>query len=97
MSESKFTPGPWAAHRSTRDDGSWLMAIDMPNGYKEDYAWISNDREPGSEWANAHLIAAAPEMYEALNLLLNDNCLMNAISREQAMAIFGSIRKAEGK
>jgi hypothetical protein len=48
------------------------MAIDMPNGYKEDYAWVSNDRTSGSEWANAHLIAAAPDMYAALIKILED-------------------------
>lgn len=39
---------------------------------------------------------AAPEMLAALELILNDDRLMNAMSREQAQAIMRSVFKANG-
>lgn len=65
---SKFTPGPW------RVEESWGKGRDEP---KESMRLCfhsildSNDNFVASTWAepnkpNAHLIAAAPEMFEAL-------------------------------
>lgn len=60
MSEAKFTKGPWVARGSTpsriygmqRDDKEVLVA--------------ATGSVIESSGANAHLIAAAPEMYEML-------------------------------
>jgi hypothetical protein len=46
--------------------------------------------------SNAALIAAAPEMLEALQLILNDDRLMNAMSKDQAKAVMYSVSKAQG-
>ena len=57
MSETKFTRGPWEI--SKHQDGSSLIVIG-PEDWdiaRVDYP----DRNP-----NAHLIAAAPELYETL-------------------------------
>ena len=58
MSETKFTPGPWkiGAYESGR------MAVDGANG-EEVTGYIDIE--------DAHLIAAAPELYEALKLLVS--------------------------
>ena len=64
MSETKFTPGPWwidgqgIGPKSFADDQSY--GITTPVAYIEEYDW------PENHVANAHLIAAAPELYEAL-------------------------------
>jgi hypothetical protein len=79
MSEPKFTKGPWRVgkpfHNTTsrqdvtpiywdtppcgecgRSDGEWLVAWTFPNSLKK----------PQYKF-NAQLIAAAPDLYEALN------------------------------
>lgn len=57
MSEAKFTPGPW-------------VITDTCSNYIFDVVRIgSKDIDCGTE-ANAHLIAAAPEMYQELDSLL---------------------------
>ena len=75
MSEAKFTPGPWKALRGhaywevspqVRGDGQPFTICDCcptaprcPDG--------------GLQEANAHLIAAAPEMYDMLKTIENDD------------------------
>ena len=64
MSKTKFTPGPWwidgqgIGPKSFADDQSYGMTT--PVAYIEEYDW------PENHVANAHLIAAAPELYETL-------------------------------
>ena len=69
MAEKKFTPGPWVMeftgpHAATRD-GFWEIAPLGPDGepdWSREIAATADDNK-----ANARLIAAAPEMYEALS------------------------------
>jgi hypothetical protein len=62
---AQFTPGPWARGKDPYDlviqSEHWNIAtVDgMGNPWRGSERW--NERE-----ANAHLIAAAPELYEAL-------------------------------
>ncbi|NIH74463.1 hypothetical protein FHV99_001670 [Ochrobactrum sp. P20RRXII] len=68
MSKTKFTPGPWEAGRA--DVASIVDGVDSKWIYGGgEYCAIASGRVTGS-WetvmANAHLIAAAPELYEAL-------------------------------
>jgi hypothetical protein len=81
MSEAKFTPGPWTA----TDPHKWLAntprfkcsvrygTTNLGNSIAEVYLGgpgaLSADAE--SVNANARLIAAAPELYEALRGLMN--------------------------
>lgn len=65
----QHTPGPWVAWRdgavgptSKEEDQSFGMLL--PVAYVEDSDW------PESADANARLIAAAPELLEALTLLV---------------------------
>ena len=64
MGELKATPGPWwfegqgIGPKSFADDQSYGMTT--PVAYIEEYDW------PENHVANAHLIAAAPELYETL-------------------------------
>ncbi len=78
MSETKWTPGPWHAHEQPAvildDRGFMLAALDG-----------NIESEPTVE-ANAHLIAAAPDLYlglEAVWKLIEDGTLVRDISKDQ--------------
>lgn len=67
MSETKFTPGPW-------DKFDLIIGRMIDNRHR--YTSIASiyESEPGydgEDKANANLIAAAPDLYEALELVYN--------------------------
>lgn len=71
MSEVGFTKGPWKwYHKKTQ---SSPVSLDNPDGYSV----MEVDEYAGSCWiditnhADYHLIAAAPDLYEALSDCLN--------------------------
>ena len=70
---AQFTPGPWQVNDSTENDDDTTLTIFAPadeveiatmSAYENGCECFSEIRE------NAHLIAAAPAMYEALQALL---------------------------
>lgn len=64
MGEPTFTPGPWnVAGFDSRINGEHYFGIDTPRGQMivESFGECDFNRK-----ANAALISAAPEMYEAL-------------------------------
>lgn len=63
---SKFTPGPWTVHAN----GTTIRAY-LPHSKNRSYASVAPHVHP----ENARLIAAAPEMYELLSTLAEDNFL----------------------
>ena len=65
---SKFTPGPWAVAYLDRNDQRVVQAeyIEICTCWHHSIGSIGQEME-----ANARLIAAAPEMYEALKALVN--------------------------
>ena len=72
--ETKFTPGPWKVNISTKSNVFPKRAI-FSRDNKFPLAGIFGDPRPKKEnEANAHLIAAAPDMYEALKK--SENFLM---------------------
>lgn len=96
MSISKHTPGPW-----TLDDRGYKYIVSKSgNGY------ITRDvcRLDGStmaalaQEANARLIAAAPELLEALELLV-DNPYRDGIESDERLRRIGraAIAKAKGE
>jgi hypothetical protein len=76
MSETKFTPGPWQwdTYNDVLAEGGIIVAhtYDHPTNDPEDYpADPIENAKARSVWyaqanANAHLIAAAPDLYAAL-------------------------------
>lgn len=74
MSEAKHTPGPWVLDESMHGDN--FRAVSAPNhGELATVVWSMEEEPLGSNAnaqcrANAHLIAAAPELLEALEFLL---------------------------
>lgn len=89
MSKPKHTPGPWHAIQALTEPKD-LYQLRAENG--SFICQVLNS--PHGQ--NARLIAAAPDCLAALTLVLNDNRLMNAMSREQSRAILDAVAKATG-
>ena len=65
MSETKFTPGPWRMGESPSSNPHRFYIKAEDAGICEGCQWLHTDPVEESK-ANAHLIAAAPEMYKRL-------------------------------
>lgn len=63
---SKHTPGPWTHSKGERHD---FFYIDSPDG---DVVYVTGSLQPDHVEANARLIAAAPELLEALTKKVQD-------------------------
>ena len=92
---SEHTPGPWEVKGSiSTRDGIW---VDMPEGRRA-FAYASNvDLDPDSEetaYANAHLIAAAPDLLEALENIGNDDGRIPKTIWDMCVS---AIKKAKGE
>ena len=67
MSKRKWTPGPWSV------DGEFGVKSDAPHGYVANAGFGPDTKDGDREArANVHLIAAAPDLYEALAELITD-------------------------
>lgn len=99
MSEAKFTKGPWTAVQVACGDyriqynpqGNWLGLI------------YHDDHNPDIAKADADVAAAAPELYEALELCLADlkavtNVVGRGIMTDKAISCADSaLAKARGE
>jgi hypothetical protein len=98
VNAAQFTPGPWKAHiqRSKQgDDLGWI--VEFNNGRigwaSLAYADINREAEkddPARE-ANAHLMAAAPRMYAAL-----EGCILALDPCPQRSEAKAALAKARG-
>lgn len=61
MADVKFTPGPWGVEPRTT-----TIRVSAPSGKKIADLSLSSWQPAPTAQANAHLIAAAPDLYEAL-------------------------------
>lgn len=88
-----FTPGPWRVHQHDHMNGELWLSIgfhthegtDDPDG-----RWIGPVAElkyliarEDEQWANARLIAAAPDLYAALSRLANEASGFLSMADEQ--------------
>lgn len=64
MGEVKFTPGPWSQEGPDEFGDHNIL---HPGDALAIGAVVSNLRKPAETLANAHLIAAAPDLYEAVS------------------------------
>jgi hypothetical protein len=82
MSGSAFTPGPWEV-RSEGQYSTFIGPIDGTGHVAEAHQY-SNGRRPTPEerGPNARLIAAAPELYEALAELLKHAGIADAAAED---------------
>lgn len=67
MTNAKWTQGPWVLSEDRGHMGSWLLYSEEEYGIGQ--AWDINDNPENK--ANAHLIAAAPDLYEALKKMVD--------------------------
>ena len=67
MSEAKFTPGPWECGGEGLEDAVFDASRERVASAN---CWMHGKLDNARAIANAHLIAAAPSMYEALTNLL---------------------------
>lgn len=76
--KTSHTPGPWEVFDSMEDGDTY--GIDGADGSAVVYYGYRNKEEGIPEKANARLIAAAPELLEALEAL--DNYVSNNLTTE---------------
>lgn len=91
MSEPKFTPGPWYAAQPEECGGWWVVAKD-PDGRD-----CIDSGDGGFEKEDAHLIAAAPDLYKALERIdafIDDEFMDAAVFSE---IIYNALIKARGE
>lgn len=104
MSETKFTPGPWdlfevgnkIKHLCPAKDGTSLLTVSLE--------YITDDNEAtyfGSVYnpADAHLIAAAPDMYKALERIepIIEVLAMFSPDHESSGSIAAAVKSAIAK
>ncbi len=71
MSELRATPGPWVVERSVIRGDADHLGRTVAVASTLNVAWPFGRRAAKEEPYNAHLIAAAPELYEALVALMD--------------------------
>lgn len=92
MKEFKGTPGPWVADKTSRAVGPISRDDDQSYGMVIPVAWIEFDQEVEIHESNQNLIAAAPELLEALQDLESRACIYVNTSKAKE-----SIKKALGE
>ena len=93
--EPKWTPGPWKA--SSVEDGSFdILGVTASGTVPTIVACLCESSCSSEEdAANARLIAAAPELYEALEELLAAECNDQAYGASvEAIAAMSAVKKA---
>lgn len=92
MIEKKWTPGPWVVNTPIGEDHPWIDAEcnhTLNDNGVEQYMSVSG--LCGMD--NAHLIAAAPEMYEALDMCER---LAGDLNIEEWKQVMDALAKARG-
>jgi hypothetical protein len=94
MNTPTHTPGPWTVNDSTENDDDTTLTICAPADEVEiaTMSAYENGCECFSEIrANAHLIAAAPAMYEALQIMVR----AANVDEIDPLVMFASIERAK--
>lgn len=71
MKDFKGTPGPWIADKTSRAVGPVSHDDDQSYGILIPVAWVEFDQDVEIQASNQRLIAAAPELLEALQKMLS--------------------------
>ena len=97
------TPGPWTVYED-EEEGTLVVQYEVSSGY---YLPIlgeilsssiaSDDPFSDEDRANARLIAAAPDMLEALKAVIDNEHWMGLMSCMRLTMVRAAIAKAEGK
>lgn len=87
--KTKHTPGPWS--RNIRRNGKFPVIFSGRNNYVA----IAQQQKDGEETeANIDLIASAPELLEALELICDSGCTLSDFLTDKMTA---AIAKARGE
>lgn len=103
MKKFKGTPGPWVADKTSRAVGPISLDDDQSYGILIPVAWVEFDTEVEIQASNQNLIAAAPEMLEALRQLrdyVEDVCAVSSSDCDKEhplMLATAAINKALGE
>lgn len=90
MKDTKFTPGPWEIEYDNSETGQWYQSGPAIVHFR----YNSNSQIKAK--ANAHLIAAAPDMFEALRILTADNFAMQMTEEGKKAIGIAALKKACG-
>lgn len=95
---SGYTKGPWFANNTSRRIGPISKEGNQSQGMVTPVAWVEFDPEVEVQVANANLIAAAPELLEALqSIVTTDADVMRILSEDQRANAEAAIKKALGQ
>lgn len=95
--EFKGTPGPWVASKTGRGIGPISGLDDQSFGVIIEVAYVEFDPEIEIQVANANLIAAAPELLEALQNMVEAYQYEASIDNPALLSARAAIAKALGK
>lgn len=90
MEELKHTPKPWNAHQIKFSFGAQCFEVNSGEDERHVIAGVY-------EKADAHLIAAAPEMLEALEMIIKNKNFMHMLWSDKRTQIQKAIAKARGR
>jgi hypothetical protein len=104
MKNTQHTPGPWVIADDPTSEGVWIDHPDLKSGEDDEICRCLDSTLSGEEClANARLIAAAPELLDALKTLtdaLNESLEPVPLAADIVNAFRDSMRaiaKAEGR
>jgi len=93
MSETKWTKGPWGIASFSKAD----KEISITDGF-DGFCWVDYDDVDHEEMeANAHLIAASPDLYEALVKMLVRFVPVGQSDKAVEELAQAALRKARGE
>ena len=94
--KAQFTPGPWVAERDTARN-AYAWKVTGAKGTVNDIARLALVDSYSQLEGNAHLIAAAPAMYEALQATLAYFLRSKQTHAPEVQIIRQAIAQAEGR
>jgi len=72
MTKPNWTPGPWKIGSRYTENGVYDKAGNLIANTHSSHRNFDRENQIAEQNANAHLIAAAPDMYEALEDIIGD-------------------------
>lgn len=95
--EAKFTPGPWVIDAGFDGSGDFNQYWQVHDG-SDAIVCSTMFCMAGNKEANAHLIAAAPDLYEALSdLLFLCSQTADACGTQEVKVAYTALAKAKGE
>lgn len=98
MSETRFTPGPWELTQQYLGMGTCTLGTQIwqQMGYRIAFTEGQNVGA-STELANARLIAAAPDLYAALESILQYCAPLSEQQDQSRLSAFAALAKARGE